>query len=355
MVFPIFLERYFHIEAVPRFDAVSAFQGLLVGVLTVLLFTIPPLLGIRYIRPALIFRREMAAPRQSLSQWWKRAAASVVSGVLILAFVGALAAWLSDSARTGRYFAFAIAAALASLAAVAWLLLRGLRLLSRNLPRGVGPIVRQGIANLYRPGNHAGAAVMALGVGVMFTVTIWIVQRGLLQDIVRTAPPGMPNVYLIDITASNRDAVYNLLSAQPGLEGKPELLGAVSLQMQSIDGTPVQRERMQGFARRYARSISVSTATEKPRFTEVVSGKWWDAGSHPETPELSVAEPAAKVLNLHVGSIVVWTSPQKTFTSRVVAIHKSESVRLTARFELFFTPGALDGLPAIYYGGVRAR
>ena len=355
MVFPIFLERYFNIEAVPRFDAVSAFQGLLVGVLTVLLFTIPPLLGVRYIRPALIFRREMAAPRQSLSQWWKRAAASVVSGMLILAFVGALAAWLSDSARTGEYFAFAIAAALASLAVVAWLLLRGLRILSRTLPRSVGPVVRQGIANLYRPGNHAGAAVMALGVGVMFTVTIWIVQRGLLQDIIRTAPPGMPNVYLIDITASNRDAVYNLLSAQPGLDGKPELLGAVSLQMQSIDGVLVQRDKMQGFARRYARSISVSTATEKPRFTQVLSGKWWDAGSHPATPELSVAEAAAKVLNLHVGSIVVWTSPQKTFTSRVVAIHKSESVRLTARIEFFFTPGGLDGLPAIYYGGVRAR
>ena len=94
-------------------------------------------------------------------------------------------------------------------------------MVSRHLPRRAGPIVRQGIANLYRPGNHAGAAVMALGVGVMFTVTIWIVQRGLLKDIVRTAPPGMPNVYLLDITASNRDAVYDLLSKQAGIEGKP--------------------------------------------------------------------------------------------------------------------------------------
>jgi len=355
MVLPLFLERYFHITSMPRFDLVSALQGLLVGVLTVLLFTIPPLLGIRYIRPALIFRREMAAPRQSLAQWWKRAASSVVSAVVILAFVGAIAAWLSDSSQTGRYFAFAVAVAMAALAGVAWLLLRGLRIFSRNLPRSAGPIIRQGIANLYRPGNHAGAAVMALGVGVMFTVTIWIVQRGLLQDIVRTAPPGMPNVYLLDITASNRDAVFDLLSKQPGLEGKPELLGAVSMQMQSIDGVAVEREKMQGFARRYARTVSVSTAPDKPRFTEVVAGAWWPAGTHPDIPELSVAEAAAKVLKLHVGSTVVWTSSQKTFTSRVVAIHKSESVRLTARIEFFFTPGALDGLPAIYYGGMRAR
>jgi putative ABC transport system permease protein len=355
MTLPIFLERYFQISSMPRFDAVSAFQGLLVGVLTVLLFTIPPLLGIRYIRPALIFRREMAAPRQSFSQWWKRVAGSIVSAILILVFVGLLAAWLSDSAQTGRYFVLAIAGGMAALALTAWLLLRGLRILSRHLPRSAGPIVRQGIANLYRPGNHAGAAVMALGVGVMFTITIWIVQRGLLQDIVRTAPPGMPNVYLLDITAAKRDAVYDLLAKQPGLEGKPEMLGAVTAQMLSIDGVAVQRETMTGFARRYSRSVTVSTASGKPNFTEVVAGKWWPNGDRPAVPELSVAEAAAKVLNIHVGSKISWTTPQRNFESVVVALHKSESVRLTARIEFFFTEGALDGLPAIYYGGLRAR
>ncbi len=38
----------------------------------------------------------------------------------------------------------------------------------------------------------------------------------------------------------------------------------------------------------------------------------------------------------------------------MVAIHKSESVRLTARIEFYLTPKALEGLPAIYYGGIRA-
>jgi putative ABC transport system permease protein len=131
-------------------------------VLTVLLFTIPPLLGIRNIRPAVIFRREMAAPRMTFREWWGRAAASLISGVLILAFVGLLAAWLSDSAETGRYFAMGIAAGLALLAAIAWLLLRGLRWVGRHLPRVAGPVLRQGIANLYRPGNHAGAAVSCM-------------------------------------------------------------------------------------------------------------------------------------------------------------------------------------------------
>ena len=145
---------------------------------------------------------------------------TVISAVVILGFVGAIAAWLSDNAQTGRYFAFAIAVGHAGarrrgVAPAA----RAAHCSAAICRARAGPIVRQGIANLYRPGNHAGAAVMALGVGVMFTVTVWIVQRGLLQDIVRTAPPGMPNVYLLDITASNRDAVYDLLMKQPGLLG----------------------------------------------------------------------------------------------------------------------------------------
>ena len=355
MAFPIFLARYFSISSAPRFDFLSAFQGLCVGLLTVLLFTVPPLMGIREIRPALIFRREMAAPSAGWRVWWKKAAASVVSAVVILAFVGALAAWLSDAVKTGFYFAFAIAVGMLSLALVAWLLLRGLRWVSRNLPRSAGPIWRQGIANLYRPGNHAGAAVMALGVGVMFTVTVWIVQRGLLTDIIRTAPPGMPNVYLLDITPANHDALYKLVSEQPGVEGKPEMVGAVTAQIRSVDGVIFEREKMKGFARRYSRQVSVASAPAKPAFTQVLAGAWWKPGEKLDMPELSVAEPAAKVLNVKPGSVIVWTTPQKTFTSRVAAIHKSESVRLTARIEFFFSPGVLEGLPTIYYGGFRAK
>jgi putative ABC transport system permease protein len=353
MAFPLFLARYFQIAVAPHFDIVSALQGLAVGMLIVLLFTVPPLLGIRDIRPALIFRREMAAPPAGFKVWWKRAAASIISAVVILAFVGLIASWLSDNARTGLWFAIAMAAGLASLGFVAWVLLRGLRWVSRHLPRSAGPVVRQGIANLYRPGNHAGAAVMALGVGVMFTVTVWIVQRGLLKDIVRTAPPGMPNVYLLDVTAATRDAVYKLISEQPGLEGAPEMIGAVAATIQSIDGVPFERENQRGVARRYSRTVTVSPQAVRPAFTQVVAGQWWNDGPH-TTPQLSVAESAAKLLNLHVGSVVVWTTPQRTFSSTVAAIHRSEAVRLTARIEFFLTPEALAGLPAIYYGGIRA-
>ncbi len=273
-------------------------------------------------------------------------------------FVGLLAAWLSDSAETGRYFALGIASGLAVLAAIAWVLLRGLRWVGRHLPRAAGPIVRQGIANLYRPGNHAGAAVIALGVGVMFTVSVWIIQRGVLHDMLRTAPPGLPNVYLLDVTASNRDGVLDILRHQPGVLDAPQMTGSVTARIESIDGVPMKREAQRGMARRYAGNVSMSSEGPLPQFTTVVSGQWWDAGTHTAAGQkalVSVAEQAAKLLNLHVGSKITWTTPARTFDSTVAAIHKTQNERMNARIEFFFAPGALDGLPAIYYGGVRMK
>jgi putative ABC transport system permease protein len=108
-------------------------------------------------------------------------------------------------------------------------------------------------------------------------------------------------------------------------------------------------------ARRYAGNVSLSPESAIPQFTQVVDGKWWDEHARPAAPEVSVAEQTAKLLNVHVGSKIVWTTPMRTFESTVVAIHKTQNERMTARIEFFFAPGALDGLPAIYYGGVRMK
>ena len=91
---------------------------------------------------------------------------------------------------------------------------------------------------------------------------------------------------LLDVTASTREAVYKLISQQPGVEGTPEMIGAVSAQIQSIDGVPFERENQRGMARRYARTVSVSPAAGKPAFTDVLAGAWWGAGAHPAWHEL---------------------------------------------------------------------
>jgi len=353
--FPYFISRYFSVSADVPWDFATAGQGIAIALLCTLLFTLPPLLSVKHIRPGLIFRREMAETsppkpwREQLSDWRD----TILATVAILLGIGSIAAWLSSSAQMGAWFAAGLAGSVAALSLVAWLLLKGLRWFSRAGAQTLRPALRHGIANLYRPGNHAQSALVALGIGVMFTMTVYLVQRGLLSEMVKSAPPGMPNVFLLDMTPRNRDAVVALLAQQKGVEGKPETVGTVAARLSAVNGKPLIRTELKGVARRYAQTVSVTVAESLPPYTRVLEGAWWRGT--PATAQVSVSEEAAKVLRLKPGMPVVWSTPSRDIPATIAAVHKTESIRLSARIEFFFSPGALKGLPMIYYGSLRVR
>jgi putative ABC transport system permease protein len=332
--FPLFIDRYFHVKTGVTWDFLTAGQGLGIAVLTTLLFTLPPLLSIKRIRPAMIFRREMHED-PAWKRWLRNARESVVAAILILLGIGGIAAWLSSSTRMGVYFVLGLTGSLIALTFVAWALLRSLKWLSRGAGRALRPAIRHGIANLYRPGNHAQSALVALGVGVMFTLTVYLVQRGLLSELVKSAPPGMPNVFLLDITPRVREGVADLVARQAGVQGKADFVGTVAARISAIDGEPFERAKLKGQARRYAREVSITTSPEVKPGT------------------MSISDEAAKVLGLQTGAHITWVTPAKEFTATVAELHKTDTIRLSSRIEFRLAPGALDGLPTIYYGSLR--
>ena len=355
--FPIFLERYFQIQPGMHWDAVPALEGLGIGVLTTLLFTVPPLLGIRKVRPNLIFRREMEESRGGWRDRWRDARPALASGVAILAGVGGIASSLvsgnwKDALRTGGYFVAGLIVGLAALAAISWLLLRLLKILSRRAGSAMPAAVRHGVANLYRPGNHAQAVLVALGIGVMFTLTVYLLQHGLLAQMRRTAPPGMPNVFLLDVAEKNHDAVLELLKKQTGISGTPEMMGTAAVKLLSVDGVPVENLVLKGYNRRFLRTRAVTTAGAQPDFVDVLSGTWWKdprAG-----PQVAVSEDAAHMLGLKAGARTEWQTGAKTLAARVACVYRVDSIHLVGRVEFIFSQGALDGLPVTYYGSLRA-
>src|SRR5450432_4073459 len=61
--FPGLIAKYFQVEAVSTWDAWPALQGIAIACLVTLLFTLPPLLSIKGIKPAQIFRRDMESEK----------------------------------------------------------------------------------------------------------------------------------------------------------------------------------------------------------------------------------------------------------------------------------------------------
>jgi putative ABC transport system permease protein len=92
---------------------------------------------------------------------------------------------------------------------------------------------------------------------------------------------------------------------------------------------------------------------EIPEQTRVIEGKWWSPGT--TEPVVSIAEDAAHTLNLHPGARIEMLAAGRTIDARVVAVHSTEAIRVSAANEFVFNTKTLEGLPVIFYGGVRMK
>ena len=357
-VFPLLIAKYFPQAPGISLDIVPAAQGLVIGLLTTLLFTVPALLRVRKIRPILIFRREMQESKPSWRERIFQNRDSMLAGAALLLGLGAISGSLTtgtwrDAARLGAYFVGALVVSLLALGAIAWCLLRVLKLLLRRAPWHWPVAARHGMANLYRPGNHAQAALVAMGIGVMFTLTVYLIQHGVLAEMNKTAPPGMPNVFLLDVSAKDAPAVLQLLNQQKGIEKAPELMGTVAAKIIRLNGEDIQKLKLKGFARRFQFTRQVSAVAEKPGYAEVLQGAFWRG--KPAQPEVCASEDAARTLKLKVGDPIDWKIAGRDVTTRVACITRIDPVHLTGRLEFLFSPGGLDQAPVIFYGSVRVR
>src|SRR5262249_51452156 len=105
------------------------------------------------------------------------------------------------------YSAF-VAAAIGVLWLAAVLLSRG----ARKAARPALPFVfRQGVANLYRPGNQTRSVILALGFGVFLMSMLYQVQRNLLRQLDRKLEQSRGNVVFLDVQQDQDDSVEALI------------------------------------------------------------------------------------------------------------------------------------------------
>jgi len=352
-VFPSLINKLFAIDTQVSWHLAAAFQGIAVGILTTLLFTLPPLLAIRKIRPALILRRGMPDAKPPLRTRVRESRPAWAAGVAILLGIGVIAAWLAESPKVGGYFAAGLTVSLLVLAAVAAILLRLIREFLRRSPWRVAALTRQGLANLYRQGNQAQAVLVALGLGVMFTLSVYLVQKSLVKEIVATAPPGMPNVFLIGVTEAQVEPLKALIEKQPGVAAAPILGPSVAARLVSVDGSSIADRDLRGVGRRFVNTRSVTWEDLQPTDVRVLQGAWWTKDM--KDPVVSVDDEAAKTLQIAPGAWLELTASGRTIRARVAAIFEIQAMRATPSAEFVFNRAALAGLPVMFYGGVRMQ
>ena len=315
--------------------------GLAMGTGLTLLFALWPLLDIRRVPPALILRHSVE-PRLPGRRPW-------LAAVPIVLGLAALAIWEAGSLKVGGIFIGGLAAALVLLAAGARLVIEG----ARRLPRLRSLAWRQAVANLHRPGSHAGTVLVSLGLAVMLIVAVALLEQSLRAELADRGPGRAPAFFFIDIQPDQVAAFRTLVADKTGRE--PTLTPVVRSRLAAINGAPVsedprqRREEVWYLSREYVLTWAAAPPAENP----VVAGRWWTAEEAQREPLISVEEEIAKNLGVAIGGTLAFDIQGVTVTARVANLRRVEWQTFNTNFFVIFSQGALDGAPTTWLATAR--
>jgi putative ABC transport system permease protein len=326
----------------------AALQGFFIGMTTTLLFLLPPLLAVRKVKPARVFLREMPEEKMPVLEFARLNYPTLAATAALIGGIGLLASWLAESFTRGFAFIAVLAGAILALGAGARLMLHCLK----RLPRPRSLILRHGLTNLNRPGSHVTSVLVAMGIGVGFILTVYLIQTSLIPQVTRNAPANYPNLFLLGITEREKDPLWQFLASRPGVRDAGKPIPAIPARLQRMDGKTVDQLSLDKAQKEYFQIEFVLTwADEQPPEIRIISGQWWT--SPIRAPLISIGQHAAEHLKLQVGSRLDFESSGKIISGTVANIRDVDFARPGTNNQFIFSPGALESLPASYVGGIR--
>jgi putative ABC transport system permease protein len=323
----------------------ATLQGLGIGLLISLLFSLLPLLEIRQIKPVLVLRHETAAATRRVD--WVRLSA----GLIVLLGLIALASWQAGSLIIGGLFLGGLAVTAFVLNLAGAVLMRSLRQ-ARHIPSFV---LRQGVNSLYRPGNQTKVILLAVGLGTFFVISVRLLQANLMSEFNLDLSSATADMYLIDIQKDQRAGVAATVARYTG--SAPKLIPTVRARIVKLkdeqinfDGAPSRENR--GLLRREY------TLTYRPNLEEnetIIAGQFWDATPSAE-PEISIEEVIAEDLKVGVGDTMTFDiqgSLGQQTTAKITSLRRVDWRNSRTGFLVLFRPGALEDAPQTLISAVK--
>ena len=327
----------------------AVLTGLAVGGWIALIFALRPLLALRNVSPLQTLRRDTDA--EVLRMRWTDAPRIVVNVAMVLSVV-LIALSRARTPMQGLWMSgatgFAILALGASAALLSWAARKGLR-------TGWPYVVRQGVANLYRPGNQTRAVILALGFGAFLVSTLYLVQNNLLRRFTTTAAESRGNVIFFDVQQDQAVGLDSIVrsNGHEVVQSAP----VITMRIAAINGKkvsemlPVPREQ-RGRAAWALRREFRSTFRDRPAVSEtIVAGKWFDSKSlkvAADTGEISLEEGIAKELNVKLGDVITWNVQGVEIPTRITSLRKVVWTRFEPNFFVVFAPPLLEAAPKQY-------
>ncbi|MBL8523079.1 MAG: ABC transporter permease, partial [Betaproteobacteria bacterium] len=312
---------------------IPALQGMAIGLVLLLGFTLPPLLALRKVSTLRVLRRDMD-PFDAGATFAYLLGFSTLAGLIV---------WRAGDPEMGAIALGGFAAALGTAALAGWLLIQ----FAARLRGATTGSWRYGIANMKRRSGGSLVQIMALGLGIMAMLLLTLVRTDMIARWQGTLKDDMPNRFVINIQSNQLADVKAYFSQRnmvtpdlyPMIRGRLTAINDKAIKPSDYKDERAKRTSEREFNLSWAARLQIAD-------NKVVAGKFWE----PDTTDkqFSVEEGIAKTLGIKVGDTLTYNIGGSLFTAPVTSLRKVEWDSFKANFFVIASPGVLEKYPASY-------
>jgi putative ABC transport system permease protein len=316
--------------------------GVSIGFFICILFALPPLLRFRRLSPLRVFRAGVEAesgPRRRDPVLWLVYAA-------IVAGITGFSISQTETLMRGLVFAAVLFLAVGIFAGVAKLLIAGIRKFS---PRGGSFVLRQGLANLYRPNNRTLLLTLSLGLGTFLLLNLYLSREVLLSQFTSIGMNNQPNIFFFDIQPDQKEGVAEAVrtSGMPVIQEAP----IVTMRLAEFKGRkaadilldPQRKAAPWTLEREYRTTYREELSNSE----KITAGRWVGRVEYRpgDTVPVSLEEEMATELGAKLGDELLFDVQGIPIKTTYASTRDVDWKRFQTNFFVVFPAGVLENAP----------
>ncbi len=336
-LFPLLFKGALPFSTSAALSPIDVAEGLVLGLLVVILFTFLPLYRLETIKPIALFRHENPAKLKK----------SIIYSAygLGLLFLSLLVIRQLEDVKTGIYF---ILGCLALISIIFILTACAISALKHVKVRSL--VIRQALRSLYRPGNATRPIIVTLASALTVLLTIFLLQFNLFASFVKSYPPGAPNLFCLDIQPGQKKTFFSVIGREA------ELFPVIRARLISINGEPInyekeRRRKSDSLAREFNLTYRDGLLADESiiKGGELFNNKRVPAGM----TEVSILDTIADIGSIELGDLLMFNIQGVMLQAKVTSIRTRTKSMLYPFFYFVFRGDVLENAPQTLFAALH--
>ncbi|MDB9719019.1 ABC transporter permease [Candidatus Pelagibacter sp.] len=334
----IYLSEGLGLDIKPLFSLTNFIKIFLVGMLVLIIFSIPTINAIDQVKASNLFRNVF----QNLQFYYSKK--SIFVSLLFLTALIML--FVIGSARPLYSLVYFLAFFICLI--VFFLLSKFIVFLLKNLKNMSNIPLKVSIKNITQTKGITPITIMSLGLGVTLLLTLALVGTNFKREIAKSIPEIAPDYFFIGIQNSDRDLFENAIIEMDS-NAKLEIVPLVATGIVKINGidprTYIKQDNNSYWV--IGSDRRSSWAAEVPEDNPITEGEWWNL-SKPNKLQISLDSEVAKDFNIKLGDIFTLNIYGREIEGKIVNFRAVDYRDLSINFAMLFNPEFANTIPHEY-------